>query len=135
EGMNWNYMCADCHSTNVQRNFDLRTDTYATDFSEIDVSCEACHGPGERHVAIAQSGRYREAAVGTGPSASDGDALRDEMDAVDWGLTVDLSAGETSMEAVRQRVSGSTPEQSADTAPGTGFASHRSQVETCAPCH
>ncbi len=52
---NWNFMCADCHSTNLRRNFDLTTNQYRTEWSEIDVSCEACHGPGSRHVAWAQS--------------------------------------------------------------------------------
>jgi tetratricopeptide (TPR) repeat protein len=47
---NWNYMCADCHSTNVRKNYDARNRTYATTYSEINVSCEACHGPGSRHV-------------------------------------------------------------------------------------
>ncbi len=51
--MNWNYMCADCHSTHVEKNFDAATNTYHTTWSEIDVSCEACHGPGSRHVAWA----------------------------------------------------------------------------------
>jgi len=41
-GQNWNTMCADCHSTNLQKNFDLATNSYHTTFSEIDVSCEAC---------------------------------------------------------------------------------------------
>jgi predicted CXXCH cytochrome family protein len=49
----WNYMCADCHSTDVKKNYDLATDTYATTFAEIDVGCEACHGPGSRHLAWA----------------------------------------------------------------------------------
>jgi Flp pilus assembly protein TadD len=53
---NWNFMCAECHSVNLQRNYDADTDTYATTFSEINVSCEACHGPGSRHVEWAQSG-------------------------------------------------------------------------------
>ncbi len=52
---NWNYMCADCHSTNLRRNFDLTTNTYATTWTDIDVSCEACHGPGSRHVAWAKT--------------------------------------------------------------------------------
>jgi predicted CXXCH cytochrome family protein len=52
---NWNFMCADCHSTNLRRNFDPATDSYKTTWSEIDVSCEACHGPGSRHVAWAKS--------------------------------------------------------------------------------
>jgi len=46
---NWNYMCADCHSTNLARNYDLESDSYATTWSEIDVACEACHGPGSEH--------------------------------------------------------------------------------------
>ena len=50
-GQNWNGMCADCHSTNLRKNYRHETDTYATKWSEIDVSCEACHGPGSRHVA------------------------------------------------------------------------------------
>ncbi len=48
--LNWNYMCAECHSTNLQRNYDLKTNTYKTTWSETDVSCEACHGPGSNHV-------------------------------------------------------------------------------------
>ncbi len=47
---NWNYMCADCHSTNLKKNFDLEKDAYATSWSEMNVSCEACHGPGSEHV-------------------------------------------------------------------------------------
>ena len=46
-------MCADCHSTNLVRGFDDQTATYHTTFSEIDVSCEACHGPGSLHVKLA----------------------------------------------------------------------------------
>lgn len=49
--MSWNTMCADCHSTNLQKNYDQKTDTYKTTFSEIDVSCEACHGPSSEHVS------------------------------------------------------------------------------------
>jgi tetratricopeptide (TPR) repeat protein len=45
----WNHMCAECHSTNLQKNYDVQTSTYKTTWSEINVSCEACHGPGEAH--------------------------------------------------------------------------------------
>lgn len=51
---NWNYMCADCHSTNLHKNYDARTRTFSTSYSEIDVSCEACHGPGSNHVLWAK---------------------------------------------------------------------------------
>jgi predicted CXXCH cytochrome family protein len=46
---NWNGMCAECHSTNLQKNYNLETHVYTTTWSEIDVSCEACHGPGSEH--------------------------------------------------------------------------------------
>jgi len=46
----WNGMCAECHSTNLRKGYDPETDAFDTTWSEIDVSCEACHGPGSRHV-------------------------------------------------------------------------------------
>jgi len=51
---NWNGMCAECHSTNLKKNYDVQSDAYQTTWSEIDVSCEACHGPGSRHVEWAE---------------------------------------------------------------------------------
>jgi tetratricopeptide (TPR) repeat protein len=53
-GQNWNGMCAECHSTNLKKNFDLASNAYRTTWSEIDVSCEACHGPGSNHVQWAE---------------------------------------------------------------------------------
>ena len=52
---NWNYMCAECHTTNLQKNYDPDTNTYRTTWSEIDVSCETCHGPASVHVQLAES--------------------------------------------------------------------------------
>ena len=51
---NWNFMCAECHSTDLQRGYDPATNSYKTTFSEINVACESCHGPGSRHVAWAK---------------------------------------------------------------------------------
>jgi tetratricopeptide (TPR) repeat protein len=53
-GQNWNGMCAECHSTNLKKNYDIPSNAYQTTWSEIDVSCEACHGPGSRHVEWAE---------------------------------------------------------------------------------
>lgn len=52
---NWNFMCADCHSTNVRKNYDATTNTFRTAYSEISVACEACHGPGSAHVELAKA--------------------------------------------------------------------------------
>jgi len=50
---NWNWMCAECHTTNLKRNYDAATDSFKTTWSEINVACEACHGPGSAHLAWA----------------------------------------------------------------------------------
>jgi Flp pilus assembly protein TadD len=46
---NWNFMCADCHSTGVRKGYDAATGEFHTTRAEINVACEACHGPGSRH--------------------------------------------------------------------------------------
>jgi tetratricopeptide (TPR) repeat protein len=51
---NWNTTCAECHSTNLEKNYDPATDSYHTTYAEIDVSCEECHGPGSVHVELAR---------------------------------------------------------------------------------
>ena len=51
----WNYMCAECHSTNLDKNYDPIQNLYDTTWSEIDVACEACHGPASRHVDWART--------------------------------------------------------------------------------
>ena len=51
----WNYQCAECHSTNLRKNYDPELDHYSTTWSDLDVSCEACHGPGSAHVDWASS--------------------------------------------------------------------------------
>lgn len=52
---NWNYMCAECHSTNVIVGYDTKTDTFETEYAEISVGCEACHGPGSEHIERARA--------------------------------------------------------------------------------
>jgi predicted CXXCH cytochrome family protein len=54
---NWNFMCAECHSTGVKKNYDAIDDRFHTTWTEISVGCEACHGKGSRHVAWADSRR------------------------------------------------------------------------------
>ena len=56
---NWNGRCAVCHSTNYKKNYSAKTDSFQSDWSEINVSCEACHGPGEAHLAWARS-KYKD---------------------------------------------------------------------------
>lgn len=77
---NWNLMCAECHSTNLQRNFNAATNTYHTDWAEIDVSCESCHGPASDHVEWAN-----DPAAHPNMAATLGLAVRfDEREGVTW---------------------------------------------------
>ncbi len=52
---NWNYMCSECHSTNLRKQYDPVSETYNTVWDEIDVSCEACHGPCSTHIEWAHN--------------------------------------------------------------------------------
>ena len=54
-GQNWNGMCAECHSTNLKKNYNFNKNTYRTTWTDIDVGCEACHGPGSRHIEWAET--------------------------------------------------------------------------------
>ena len=105
---NWNYMCAECHSTDLQKNYRAETRTFETKWSEINVSCESCHGPGSAHVEWSKGNAAAKAA-----NASMGLVFSMK----------DTSKGTWSFpqgEAIAKR---STP------------ISSRNEVETCARCH
>ncbi|HJZ04763.1 MAG TPA: multiheme c-type cytochrome, partial [Patescibacteria group bacterium] len=106
---NWNYMCADCHSTNLKKNYDQKLNKYNTTWSEINVSCEACHGPGSLHVELAKRSESENKNLGY----SKGLVVRlDERKGIKW--TVDPQTGR----AIR-----SEPRIT------------NIEIETCAPCH
>jgi predicted CXXCH cytochrome family protein len=83
---NWNFMCADCHSTEVKKKYDAASATYATTWAEISVGCEACHGPGSAHVALA-----RDAPPGSSLPLSGLAVTFDERRGVAW--TIDPATG------------------------------------------
>lgn len=58
---NWNSNCADCHSTNLQKNYSPESNSYATTWGDINVACESCHGPGEKHVGLVKGGQLSAA--------------------------------------------------------------------------
>ncbi len=51
---NWNFMCADCHSSQVTKGYDAVQNTFDTRYKEVAVGCEACHGPGSTHIVWAK---------------------------------------------------------------------------------
>jgi predicted CXXCH cytochrome family protein len=107
---NWNFMCAECHSTGVRKNYDAATDSFATEWAEISVGCEACHGRGSRHVGWA---RNRASWWPFGKSNDRGMVRFTERDGVSW----------------HQHPVTAQPERSV--AP----AVLRKEVETCGLCH
>lgn len=52
---NANMMCVSCHTTNFQKNYDEKNNTYASTWSEMNVSCQSCHGPGGDHIKWAKT--------------------------------------------------------------------------------
>jgi predicted CXXCH cytochrome family protein len=80
---NWNFMCADCHSTRVRKNYDAATQEFRTSWSEISVGCEACHGPASNHLAWARHPSDRRA-----PSAASKglEVSFDERKGVAWTM-------------------------------------------------
>lgn len=67
---NWNTSCAECHSTDVKKRYNASTDSFDTRFEQIDVGCEACHGPGSEHVARVDAGTLSSTQTGFDMSLS-----------------------------------------------------------------
>ncbi len=103
--LNWNYQCAECHSTNLEVNYDLATDTFATTYDEIDVACEACHGPASQHVEQARAYTFDD----------------------HHGLPADLSARDNAAWVMNL--------ETGIAALSRSDATHAQQAETCARCH
>jgi tetratricopeptide (TPR) repeat protein len=103
---NWNGRCADCHSTNLLPGYDLEQDAYHTTWSDLDVACEACHGPGSRHVEWAEAAAH-------GAAGAD-----------DLGLAVRFPRRVTWVLDRGARIAHRAEPLPAHT-----------ELETCAPCH
>jgi hypothetical protein len=105
---NWNFECAECHSTDLRRNYDPVAGAYRTVFSEIDVSCESCHGPGSKHATWARKeAGWQDFDTNKGLAVS-----LDERRGVSWAL--DPKTGDSARSAPRQTTR---------------------EIETCAHCH
>lgn len=82
---NWNSMCAECHSSAVQKHYSTATRSFATSYTEMDVACEACHGAGARHGALAGAGAFQDPAwpaILALRDANDGQWLREPGQAI-----------------------------------------------------
>ncbi|MDA0875504.1 MAG: multiheme c-type cytochrome, partial [Bacteroidetes bacterium] len=66
DGLSWNYMCAACHTTALEKGYDVASDSYETTWAESTVGCEACHGPGSNHLEDAGEPYGMTGAAATG---------------------------------------------------------------------
>ena len=101
----WNSRCAHCHSTGLTKNYHSETSKYTTQWAEVNVGCEACHGPGSAHKLWANSNN------------------KDALVFPSYGLTRWLKS-ETEW----------TLNEGSSTANRHGH-SNLEQLETCAGCH
>jgi Tfp pilus assembly protein PilF len=111
---NWNFMCAECHSTALKKDFRPEEDRYQTTWAEIDVACEACHGPGAEHVVWAEA-KAKAEKEGT-PFEGD----------VGMGLAVRLGKPAAVKWVIDPKTGTAIPKRSWDQA---------LEIETCARCH
>jgi predicted CXXCH cytochrome family protein len=49
----WQFRCGGCHVTGIKINYDKAKDYFDTTWADLGVACEACHGPGRKHVDAA----------------------------------------------------------------------------------
>jgi predicted CXXCH cytochrome family protein len=49
-----NTMCIACHTTGFAKRYDAKADSFDSRWSEVNVSCQSCHGPGSRHAEWAR---------------------------------------------------------------------------------
>ncbi len=110
---NWNFMCAECHSTGVRKNYDAAKDRFATSWAEISVGCEACHGRGSRHVAWA----------------------RDKLSWWPFGKRDDPDKGLVVRFDERARVTWSLDNPTGNARRSAAASVLRKEVETCGFCH
>lgn len=87
---NWNFMCAECHSTAVRKGYDAASNSFRTTYSEISVGCESCHGPGAGHIVWAGAGRTGDPVLKGFPSVA---ARRPAVDWTPSPVTGSPSAG------------------------------------------
>ena len=56
----WNNTCLQCHTTHPKQQLS-RDFVFDTNVAEFGISCEACHGPGQEHIAIHRSTQHQSA--------------------------------------------------------------------------
>ncbi len=53
--------CQECHGSQIQTTYEAQAKSLVTRYKSLTINCESCHGPGKRHVELAQSGNIENA--------------------------------------------------------------------------
>jgi predicted CXXCH cytochrome family protein len=122
---NWNSQCASCHSTELIKGYDETSKQFETHWAEIDVGCEACHGPGSDHIAVV-------ARTSRAPGELDSATV------LEASLDFEAEAGKsTGLKVSFERWKESDWRRAAGDriASRVVVRSHDEQLDVCAPCH
>lgn len=57
---NFDVPCQNCHGSQIQVKYDTRKKRYMTKYKSLTINCESCHGPGRRHIELAESSDFYE---------------------------------------------------------------------------
>ena len=145
----WNLQCAACHSTDLRKGYDIEADTYDTTWAEIDVGCQACHGPGGRHVALTReaAGEGDDVALGVGGGTVSADGADGVSAGTGGGRAVPPIGADGGAGVPTAGTTGAVVEapgsggESTEPAGGRGLVAPFSagdpaaELEACAPCH
>lgn len=50
--LTFNTSCFNCHVSQLEKNYDLKSDSYRTTWGEPGINCETCHGPSAAHAEL-----------------------------------------------------------------------------------
>jgi len=117
-GQRWFHLY-ECHSTELQKNYDAAKRSFDTKWSEVNVACEACHGPGADHQVWAKRGtgwQQLEASRGLA-------VLLDERRGVHWQIDAGASIARRSQ-----------PRESARPSVATTVMANPCSIITCRLC-
>ena len=105
---NWNSRCAVCHSTGLKKNYNSNNNSYKTQWEEINLGCESCHGPASKHLDWVNAAKSEDSAQDEHAGFA--------FTLADRGIWGPGEAGSNTL----QRLDGKRPQ---------------AQVEMCAACH
>ena len=111
---NWQARCAVCHQTGFEKNYSPQTRSYSTQWAELTIGCETCHGPASAHLARVQAAAGEADPGGAYDTATEG-LVSFVAGLRETGVVTEICAG---CHSFRSALDGNSPP------PGAPFADH-----------